>query len=76
MGKREKEHRRKVRNRNQRLAEQQAKIKKELNEAFKEQIEAMREKYAEMSGETSSEMTDTIENEENVQEESNTTGSI
>ena len=76
MGKREKEHRRKVRNRNQRLAEQQAKIKKELNAAMQEQIEAIRQKYEAMSGETNSDLTENVNNEENTEKRSESTQSV
>jgi hypothetical protein len=76
MGKREKEHRRKVRNRNQRLAEQQAKIKKELNAAMQEQIEAIRQKYEAMSGETNSDLTENVNNEENTEKRSEPTQSV
>jgi hypothetical protein len=76
MGKREKEHRRKVRNRNQRLSEQQAKIKKELNAAMQEQIEAIRQKYEAMSGETNSDLTENVNNEENTEKRSEPTQSV
>ena len=53
MGKREKEHRRKVRNRNQRLAEERAKLKKEYDKIMMEQVALLKEKYTQMSDETS-----------------------
>jgi hypothetical protein len=60
MGKREKEHRRKVRNRNQRLAEEKARFKKEYEKLMAEQVQALKEQYAKMSGETTNETNENV----------------
>jgi len=60
MGKREKEHRRKVRNRNQRLAEEKVRFKKEYEKLMTEQVQALKEQYAKMSGETTNETNENV----------------
>jgi ribosome recycling factor len=53
MGKKAKEHRKKVAARNQRLKSQQTAMQKLFNESMKQQLEELRkQKEAEMSGQT------------------------
>ncbi len=53
MGKRDKEHRRKVAARNQRIKSEQSAIQRLFNDAMKQQLEKLKEqKDTEMSGET------------------------
>ncbi len=53
MGKRDKEHRKKVEARNQRLKSQQNAMQKLFNESMRQQIEELKkQREAEMSGET------------------------
>jgi hypothetical protein len=53
MGKRKKEHRRKVAARNQRIKTEQSAVQRLFNDAMKQQLEKLKElKEAEMSGDT------------------------
>ena len=53
MGKRDKEHRKKVAARNQRIKSEQSAIQRLFNDAMKQQLEKLKEqKESEMSGET------------------------
>jgi hypothetical protein len=53
MGKKDKEHRKKVAARNQRLKSQESTMQRLFNESMKQQLEKLKElKEAEMSGET------------------------
>jgi hypothetical protein len=53
MGKKDKEHRKKVEARNQRIKSQQSSMQKLFNEAMKQQLEKLKEqKEGEMSGDT------------------------
>lgn len=53
MGKRKKEHRRKVAARNQRIKTEQSAVQRLFNDAMKQQLEKLKElKESEMSGET------------------------
>ena len=75
MGKAKKEHRKKVAKRNANLKQQEKRVQKLWQEAFEEQMNAMREKFASMSGDTMSGLTGLFENEENTQEETLQEGS-
>jgi len=75
MGKAKKEHRKKVAKRNANLKQQEKRVQKLWQEAFEEQMNAMREKFAAMSGDTMSGLTGLFENEENTQEETLQEGS-
>jgi hypothetical protein len=75
MGKKAKEHRKKVAKRNQKIKQQEKTIQKVWQEAFEEQMNAMKEKFATMSGDTMSGLTGLLEDEENVQEETIQEGS-
>jgi hypothetical protein len=75
MGKAKKEHRKKVAKRNANLKQQEKKVQKLWQEAFEEQMNAMREKFASMSGDTMSGLTGLFEDEENTQEETLQEGS-
>ncbi len=68
MGKAAKEHRKKVAKRNANLKQQEKRVQKLWQEAFEEQMNAMKEKFASMSGDTMSGLTSLLD-EENVQEE-------
>jgi len=68
MGKAAKEHRKKVAKRNANLKQQEKRVQKLWQEAFEEQMNAMREKFAAMSGDTMSGLTGLLD-EENTQEE-------
>ncbi len=61
MGKRAKEHKKKVAKRNANIKQQERRIQKLWEAAFGEQMELMKEKFAAMSGETT---TDLISDEE------------
>jgi hypothetical protein len=63
MGKRAKEHKKKVAKRNANIKQQERRIQKLWEAAFGEQMELMKEKFAAMSGETT---TDLISDEEEV----------
>jgi hypothetical protein len=53
MGKKDKEHRKKIAARNQRLKSQESTMQRLFNESMKQQLEKLKElKEAEMSGET------------------------
>ena len=69
MGKRAKEHRKKVAKRNANLKVQEKRMQKIWQEAFEEQMNVMREKFAAMSGETMSGLTSLLEDETEVQNE-------
>ena len=75
MGKAAKAHRAKVAKRNANVKVQEKRMQKLWQEAFEEQMNAMKEKFAEMSGETMSGLTESIENEteETTQEGSEST---
>ena len=69
MGKAKKEHRKKVAKRNANLKLQEKRVQKLWQEAFEEQMNVMREKFAAMSGDTMSGLTGLLENEEDITEE-------
>ena len=75
MGKAAKAHRAKVAKRNSNLKQTEKRMQKLWQEAFEEQMNAMKEKFAAMSGETMSGLTESIENEteETTQEGSEST---
>ena len=75
MGKAAKAHRKKVAKRNANVKQTEKRMQKLWQEAFEEQMNAMKEKFAAMSGETMSGLTESIENEteETIQEESKPT---
>jgi len=75
MGKAKKEHRKKVAKRNANLKQQEKRVQKLWQEAFEEQMNAMREKFAAMSGDTMSGLTGLFEDEENTQEKTLQEGS-
>lgn len=75
MGKKAKEHRAKVAKRNVNLKVQEKRMQKVWQEAFQEQMEKMKEQFAAMSGDTMSELTGLLEDEENVQEQTIQEGS-
>jgi DNA primase large subunit len=68
MGKAAKAHRKKVAKRNANVKQQEKRMQKLWQEAFEEQMNAMKEKFASMSGDTMSGLTSLLD-EENVQEE-------
>jgi hypothetical protein len=74
MGKAAKEHRKKVAKRNANLKQNEKKMQKLWQEAFEEQMNAMKEKFALMSGDTMSGLTGLLD-EENLQEETTQEGS-
>jgi ABC-type Fe3+-citrate transport system substrate-binding protein len=69
MGKRAKEHRKKVAKRNANLKVQEKVMQKLWQEAFDEQMSLLKEKFAAMSGETMSGLTSLLEDETEVQNE-------
>jgi DNA primase large subunit len=69
MGVRKKEHRKKVAKRNANLKVQEKRMQKLWQEAFEEQMNVMKEKFAAMSGETMSGLTSLLEDETEVQNE-------
>jgi len=69
MGKAAKAHRAKVAKRNANLKVQEKRMQKVWQEAFEEQMNVMKEKFAAMSGDTMSGLTGLFGDEENVQEE-------
>ena len=75
MGKAAKAHRAKVAKRNANLNVQEKRMQKVWQEAFEEQMNVMKEKFAAMSGDTMSGLTGLLEDEENVQEETIQEGS-
>jgi len=75
MGKAAKAHRAKVAKRNANLKQQEKRVQKLWQDAFEEQMNAMREKIAAMSGDTMSGLTGLFEDEENTQEETLQEGS-
>jgi t-SNARE complex subunit (syntaxin) len=68
MGKAAKAHRAKVAKRNANVKQQEKRMQKLWQEAFEEQMNAMKEKFASMSGETTSGLTESL-NDEIIQEE-------
>jgi DNA primase large subunit len=68
MGKAAKAHRKKVAKRNANVKQQEKRMQKLWQEAFEEQMNVMKEKFASMSGDTMSGLTSLLD-EENVQEE-------
>ena len=64
MGKKEKEHRKKVAKRNVNLKQQEKRVQKLWQEAFEEQMNVMKEKFASMSGETMSGLTGLFDGED------------
>ena len=77
MGKAAKAHRAKVAKRNANLKQTEKRMQKLWQEAFEEQMNAMKEKFAAMSGETMSGLTGLLEDEkETIQEESEPTESV
>ena len=74
MGKAAKAHRAKVAKRNANLKQNEKKMQKLWQEAFEEQMNAMKEKFASMSGDTMSGLTGLLD-EENLQEETTQEGS-
>jgi hypothetical protein len=72
MGKASKAHRAKVAKRNANVKQQEKKMQKLWQEAFEVQMNAMKEKFALMSGDTMSGLTGLLEDEqeETTQEES------
>ena len=69
MGKKAKEHRKKVAKRNANLKQKEKMIQKLWQDAFEEQMNVMREKFAAMSGDTMSGLTGLLEDEEHLQQE-------
>jgi len=69
MGKKAKEHRKKVAKRNANLKQQEKRMQKLWQEAFEEQMNVMKEKFAAMSGDTMSGLTGLLEDETEVQNE-------
>lgn len=77
MGKAAKEHRKKVAKRNANLKQTEKRMQKLWQEAFEEQMNVMKEKFAAMSGDTMSGLTESNENEqETTKEESEPIESI
>ena len=76
MGKAAKEHRKKVAKRNANLKQQEKRVQKLWQEAFEEQMNVMKEKFAAMSGDTMSGITSLLDEETTTQEESEPTESI
>ena len=64
MGKKEKEHRKKVAKRNVNLKQQEKRVQKLWQEAFEEQMNVMKEKFASMSGDTMSGLTGLFDGED------------
>ena len=75
MGKAAKEHRKKVAKRNANLKQREKLIQKVWQETFEEKMNEMKEKFASMSGDSMSGLTELIDNavEEIIQEESEPT---
>jgi hypothetical protein len=78
MGKAAKAHRAKVAKRNANLKVQEKRTQKVWQDAFEEQMNVMKEKFAAMSGDTMSGLTGLLEDEQETttQEESESTESI
>jgi hypothetical protein len=68
MGKKAKEHRKKVAKRNANLKQNEKKMQKLWQDAFEEQMKVMKEKFEAMSGDTMSGLTESL-NDEIIQEE-------
>jgi len=68
MGKKVKEHRKKVAKRNANLKQNEKKMQKLWQDAFEEQMKVMKEKFEAMSGDTMSGLTESL-NDEIIQEE-------
>ena len=75
MGKAAKEHRKKVAKRNANIKQNEKRMQKLWQDAFEEQMNIMREKFASMSGDTMSGLTGLLDNEESLQEETVQEGS-
>jgi|APGre2960657373_1045057.scaffolds.fasta_scaffold780258_1 hypothetical protein len=69
MGKKEKEHRKKVAKRNVNLKQQEKRVQKLWQEAFEEQMNVMKEKFASMSGDTMSGLTGLFDGEDLIVED-------
>jgi hypothetical protein len=69
MGKKEKEHRKKVAKRNVNLKQQEKRVQKLWREAFEEQMNVMKEKFASMSGDTMSGLTGLFDGEDLIVED-------
>jgi hypothetical protein len=69
MGKKEKEHRKKVAKRNVNLKQQEKRVQKLWQEAFEEQLNVMKEKFASMSGDTMSGLTGLFDGEDLIVED-------
>ena len=69
MGKKEKEHRKKVAKRNANLKQNEKKMQKLWQEAFEEQMNVMKEKFASMSGDTMSGLTGLFDGEDLIVED-------
>ena len=69
MGKKEKEHRKKVAKRNVNLKHQEKRVQKLWQEAFEEQMNVMKEKFASMSGDTMSGLTGLFDGEDLIVED-------
>jgi hypothetical protein len=69
MGKKAKEHRKKVAKRNANIKQQEKRVQKIWQEAFEEQMKLMKEKFASMSGDTMSGLTGLLGDEEYLQQE-------
>lgn len=69
MGKKAKEHRKKVAKRNATIKQQEKRVQKIWQEMFEEQMNVMKEKFATMSGDTMSGLTGLLEDEEHLQQE-------
>jgi hypothetical protein len=77
MGKKAKEHRKKVAKRNANIKQQEKMVQKIWQQAFDEQMKIMKEKFETMSGDTTPDLTGLLENEEKtVQKESEPTEPI
>lgn len=75
MGKAAKAHRKKVAKRNANLKQRERAIQKVWEQAFEEKMNEMKEKFASMSGDSMSGLTEFIDNavEESIQEKSEPT---
>jgi len=69
MGKKTKEHRKRVAKRNANIKQQEKYIQKAWQEAFEKQMEVLKEKFETMSGDTMEELAGLLENEEHLQQE-------
>ena len=69
MGKAAKAHRKKVAKRNVNLKQQEKRVQKLWQEAFEEQMNVMKEKFASMSGDTMSGLTGLFDGEDLIVED-------